>query len=404
MTTSATAATDGGPREVFFTFLRLGCLSFGGPVAHLGYFHEAFVSRRQWLSESAYADLVALAQFLPGPSSSQVGLAIGLTRAGLPGALAAWLGFTLPSAILMITFALGVAAHGAALGGAWLHGLKIAAAAVVAQAVWTMAQRLCPDRRRASLAVAAAVLVTAVPGSLGQIGAIALAGLAGRVLLHAQARPGAAPDIAVAVSRGTGVACLAAFALLLGGLPLLAAATTLPAVDYVDAFYRAGALVFGGGHVVLPLLEAQVVPPGWLDRDTFLAGYGAAQALPGPLFTLAAYLGTAMSTPPNGVAGGLLCLMAIFLPSALLVIGAMPFWALLRQRNGTKAVLSGINAGVVGLLATALYDPVWTSAVRAPADFALVLLAFLLLTGWRVSPVLVVILCAAAATILGAAA
>jgi chromate transporter len=386
------AAPHGHWTEVFPVFLRLGCTSFGGPVAHLGYFRDAFVARRRWLSESAYADLVALAQFLPGPASSQVGLAIGLSRAGVAGALAAWVGFTLPSALLLLAFALGVVAAGDALGGGWLHGLKVAAVAVVANAVWGMAARLCPDRPRATFAVLAAVFVTAVAGPAGQIGAILLAALAGFVMLRDSVDAGRAADaVPVPVSRRLGIACLAVFLALLAGLPVLASVTDSPALDYLDAFYRAGALVFGGGHVVLPLLESQVVAPGWIDRETFLAGYGAAQAVPGPLFTLSAYLGAVMQSPPNAWLGGALCLVAIFLPSFLLVLGTMPFWAVLRGRGGVQAALAGVNAGVVGLLAAALYDPVWTSAIQGPRDFALGLSAFLLLAGWRVQPAIVVV-------------
>jgi len=377
---------------VFTAFLRLGCVAFGGPVAHLGYFREVFVERRRWLDERAYGELVALAQFLPGPASSQVGMAIGLTRAGVPGALAAWLGFTLPSAVLMIGFAAGIVAAQDALGTGWLHGLKIAAVAVVARALWGMAARLCPDARRASFAVAAAVVVTTVPGAVGQLAAIGLAGLAGVAVLRAEAGVPDTGALAVPLGRTTGAVLLAAFALLLAALPAVAGLAGGGPLAIADAVYRAGALVFGGGHVVLPLLQAEVVPTGLLDRESFLAGYGAAQALPGPLFTFGAYLGTAI----GGAAGAAAGLIGIFLPGFLLMLGALPFWARLRRYTTAAAALTGVNAGVVGLLAAALYDPVWTSTIHRPADFALALTAFLLLAAWRVPPALVVGLCALA--------
>lgn len=394
----ATAAQRrGGVLEVLWIFLKLGCTSFGGPVAHLGYFRSAFVERRQWLSEAAYADLVALCQFLPGPASSQVGFAIGLGRAGIPGALAAWLGFTLPSAAAMLAFALGVGAVGDALGGGWIGGLKLAAVAVVANALLGMARNLCPDRQRATFAVAALAVVVALPGVWGQVGAILAAGLAGRLFLTAQAEDGARGELPVAVGRKVAVACLVLFFGLLAGLPVLAAFGAGPALALLDAFYRAGALVFGGGHVVLPLLQAEMVPSGLVGADTFLAGYGAAQAVPGPLFTFAAFLGAAS----GGIGAGLLALLAIFLPGCLLVIGTLPFWAELRAQSGMRGALMGVNAGVVGLLAAAFYDPVWTSAVHRPADFAVAAGAFLLLAVWKVSPVIVVVLGALAGIVLG---
>ena len=392
------AGPQGRVLEVLWIFLKLGCSSFGGPVAHLGYFRSAFVERRQWLSETAYADLVALCQFLPGPASSQVGFAIGLGRAGIPGAIAAWIGFTLPSAILMLAFALGVGAVGDALGGGWIAGLKLAAVAVVANALVGMARNLCPDRSRASFAVAALAVVVVLPGVWGQIGAILAAGLAGRLLLTAQAQEGVRGELPVFVGRTTALACLALFVLLLAGLPLAAALGQGQALALVDIFYRTGALVFGGGHVILPLLQAQVVPAGLVGAETFLAGYGAAQALPGPLFSFSAFLGAAA----GGVGAGALAVTAIFLPGSLLVIGTLPFWARLRQRTDTRAILLGVNAGVVGLLAAAFYDPVWTTAVHRPADFAVAAAAFLLLAVWKVSPVIVVALGAVAGILLGA--
>lgn len=386
-------------REVFLVFLRLGLSSFGGPVAHLGYFREEIVARRRWLDEEAYADLVALCQFLPGPASSQVGLGIGLARAGLKGALAAWIGFTLPSALLLLLFAYGVESVGDVAGSGWLRGLKLVAVAIVANAVHGMARTLCPDRLRATFAVAATVLVLAVPGPLGQIGAIALGGLAGRILLDGEPSV-RGRGVRIDVPRHLANALLVVFLVLLAGLPLLAWLTASHAVAMIDSFYRSGALVFGGGHVILPLLEAEVVEPGWVDRADFLAGYGAAQAIPGPLFTLSAYLGAIMIPEPDGLVGAALCLLAIFLPSALLVIGVLPRWASLRVRDDVRSTLKGVNAAVVGLLLAALYDPVWTSAVETPADFALALAAFLLLVGWRAPPWLVVILAALAGALL----
>jgi chromate transporter len=388
------AGTRGSAREVLLVFLRLGLTSFGGPIAHLGYFHDEFVGRRRWLDEKTYADLVALCQFLPGPASSQVGIAIGLSRAGYAGALAAWLGFTTPSAIALVLFAFGVGALGNALGSGWLHGLKVAAVAVVAQAVLAMMRSLAPDRARATLAVAAAALVLAVPAAWSQVGAIVLGGLVGVAML----RDAALADhvsLPHPVSRTIGTLALVVFFVLLLGLPLLAAAIPSQGLTLFEAFYRAGSLVFGGGHVVLPLLQAAVVPPGWVSNDTFLAGYGAAQAVPGPLFTFAAYLGAVMGPQPNGWAGAGICLVAIFLPSFLLVIGALPFWEELRRRAAAQAMLRGVNAAVVGLLLAALYNPVWTAGIASAGDFALAAAAFLLLFMWQTPPWLVVVLCAA---------
>jgi chromate transporter len=394
-------APPGNWREVLLAFLRLGLTSFGGPVAHIGYFRDEFVMRRRWLDDRAYADLVALCQFLPGPASSQVGIAIGLSRGGYLGALAAWTGFTLPSAAAMVMFAYGVQALGGG-GAGWLHGLQVAAVAVVAQAVLGMMRSLAPDRERASVAVAAAVLALAFPTAWGQIGAIVLGGVAGVLLLRAVPR-GEHAALPLAVRRSTGSVLLAIFFVLLIALPLIASATTSQAAKLFDAFYRVGSLVFGGGHVVLPLLQASVVPPGWISNDAFLAGYGAAQAVPGPLFTFAAYLGAAMGPQPNGWIGGVICLVAIFLPSFLLVIGTLPFWEELRQRPTAQAALLGVNAAVVGLLLAALYRPVWTSAIDNAADFALACAAFLLLFMWHTPPWLVVVLCALAGAALAAA-
>lgn len=382
--------------EVLRAFLLLGLTAFGGPVAHLGYFRQEFVVRRRWLDEHAYADLVALCQFLPGPASSQVGFALGLLRGGPLGALATWAAFTLPSALLLMAFALGAGHLSGPLGAGLLHGLKVVAVAIVAHAVWGMAGRLCPDRRRATIAVAATLLVLAVNGPAGQLLAIMAGGLAGwRICREAgQARP-AVPDIGL--SWRAGAACLLAFAALLIGLPLLAQAGAGQGIALVDAFFRSGALVFGGGHVVLPLLEAEVVQPGWVSADDFLTGYGAAQAVPGPLFTFSAYLGMATAGP----LGALLALAAIFLPGMLLLAGTIPFWNALRARPGLQALMRGANAAVVGLLAATLYQPVWTSAILGPAEFALALVGFLLLTVWQRPAWWVVLVCGLGGMLLG---
>jgi chromate transporter len=378
--------------EVLAASTRLGLTSFGGPIAHLGYFREEYVLKRRWIDEAHYADLVALCQFLPGPASSQVGIAIGIMRAGLLGGVAAWLGFTLPSAIALVAFAYGVQAAGVTDSG-WLHGLKVVAVAVVAQAVWGMARNLTPDRERISLALVAAIAVLASRTALVQVLVIVVAGIAGRILLSAEgiASP---PRQRVAVSRRTAVVALVLFVALLVGLPIARQLVPSQPLAIFDSFYRAGSLVFGGGHVVLPLLQAEVVPPGWVTNEEFIAGYGAAQAVPGPLFTFAAYLGAVMHQPPNGWMGASWVLVAVFLPSFLLVIGALPFWELLRGRAGFQAALRGINAAVVGLLLAALYDPVWTSAIKSDADFGLALVAFGLLAFWRLPPWLVVVIAA----------
>lgn len=384
---SATAppSREGTTREVFLAFLRLGLTSFGGPVAHLGYFREDLVKRRRWLSEESYASLVALCQFLPGPASSQVGMAVGLMRAGPAGMAAAWVGFTLPSALLMLAFAYGVMhADAAGLGGGWLAGLKVAAVAIVADAVLGMAKTLCPDRTRRSLAMVAAALAALLPGALGQIGVITAGALAGLALIRLDGVPVAEPTRHHLPGRTASLAALALFALLLISLPLLAQATGNAGVSLFDTLYRAGALVFGGGHVVLPLIEAELVRPGGLTREVFLAGYGAAQAVPGPLFSFAAYVGAMMPSPPNGIAGGLLALVAMFLPSALLVYGALRFWTRLSTDRRVRDALAGVNAAVVGLLGAALWDPVVTSSVTSGRAFALALLAYLALALWRV--------------------
>lgn len=374
---------------VFLIFLRLGLTSFGGPIAHLGYFREEFVVRRQWLSERRYADLVTLCQFLPGPASSQVGIALGLSRSGYGGALAAWMGFTLPSAIALVFFALGIASNGDAIPAGMLRGLKVVAVAVVAQAVWGMARNLCPDAPRKFIMLAATCFVLLMPSALGQLGAMALGAAAGLLLLKPP--PGDAHDPSpVCIRHRVGLFCLILFFALLLGLPLLATWFPSQMLSMVSVFYRAGSLVFGGGHLVLPLLQAEVVPSGWVDNDVFLAGYGAAQAVPGPLFTFAAFLGASMNQAPSGWFGGLICLLAIFVPSFLLVVGALPFWEHLRHSVRTQAALLGTNAAVVGLLLATLYQPVWTTAIHAPQDFALALVALVALF-WKLPPWLVVL-------------
>lgn len=393
----------GSALEVLVAFVKLGLVSFGGPAAHLGYFHAEFVERRRWLDDRAYGDLVALCQFLPGPSSSQIGIGLGLGRAGWSGAIAAWVGFTLPSALAMILFAYGVAHWPGLSGSGALHGLKVVAVAVVAQAVLGMGRSLCPDAPRAGIAVLAALLVLAMPAASGQVVAIVAGGLVGRLALGPEHAP-AAPHRNRTGSRRLGAMLLIACGAMLLGLTALATASDDIVVQAFASFCRSGALVFGGGHVVLPLLQASVVSNGWVSADAFLAGYGAAQAVPGPLFSFAAYLGAVMPAPLGGWAGGLVLLVALFLPGFLLVTGALPFWEPLRQRTGMRRALAGINAAVVGVLGAALYDPVWTSAIHGRADFALALAAFGLLQFSRVSPVIVVPLAAAGGWLLAAGA
>jgi len=391
---------NGSVAEVFSAFLKLGLTSFGGPVAHLGYFRDELVLRRRWIDEKGYADLVALSQFLPGPASSQVGFALGLLRGGPLGALAAWTAFTLPSVILLVLFALGAAAFDGPIGSGILAGLKIVAVAIVAQAVWGMARTLCPDRARASIALGAAVIVLLAAGSLGQVAAIALGAAAG--LLYCRGPHEAITrHVAFPVSRRFGAVSLAVFLILLFGLPVAAAAISSPALAVFDAFYRAGSLVFGGGHVVLPLLETEVVRSGWVSPDRFLAGYGAAQAVPGPLFTFAAYLGTVLETEVGGLAGAGIAVVAVFLPGFLILLGVIPFWDSFRTRAGAQALMRGANAAVVGILGAALYDPVFTSAITGPHPFALALSCFVLLTAWKAPPWIVVLLAAAGGVVIG---
>ncbi|SJN13078.1 Chromate transport protein ChrA [Halomonas citrativorans] len=377
--------------EVFRIFLWLGLTSFGGPVAHLGYFRAEFVERRRWLSEAAYADLVALCQFLPGPASSQVGFALGLMRAGPWGAAMAWLAFTLPSAIVLVLFAFGAAVLDGPVASGLIHGLKIVAVAIVAHAVWGMARNLCPDKTRTGIALLAVFTVLLVSGPLGQVGAIVFGGLAGFLLCREAVTATQSETLHFAVSRSVGVIALGLFAGLLIGLPLLAGSTVW--LDIADAFYRSGALVFGGGHVVLPLLQAEVVQSGWITPDAFLTGYGAAQAVPGPLFTFAAYLG-ALLPGVNGLVGAIVALLAIFIPGFLLLVGVLPFWNRFRQWGSAQALMRGANAAVVGILGAALYQPVWTSAIIGPYEFALALSGFLLLSVWKLPAWAVVVVIA----------
>ena len=390
----------GSAGEVFFAFLQLGLTAFGGPIAHLGYFRQAFVERRQWLSERDYADLVALAQFLPGPASSQVGFALGLRRAGWQGGLAAWLGFTLPSALLMVLAAWGLAEAADLRGMAGLiQGLKLVAVAVVAQALLGMSRSLCPDRPRAGIAIGACLLSLALPSLPGQLTALLLGGLLGARLLRLE------PLAPVehrhpSISQRSGLLLLGLAGALLIALPLLATSTGSWVAGALAVVYQAGSLVFGGGHVVLPLLQAGLVPPGWLSNESFLAGYGLAQAVPGPLFTFAAYLGAAMPAPLGGLTGGLLLLVVVFLPGLLLMAGALPFWEDVRRHAGMQRAMAGLNAAVVGLLAAALYDPVWTSAVHGRTELAIALAGFGLLVVARWSPLAVVALSATAGGLL----
>ena len=376
--------------QVFLAFLKLGLTSFGGPVAHLGYFRNEFVERRCVMQDAAYADLVSLCQFLPGPASSQIGIGIGITQAGLRGGIAAWVGFTLPSAIALVLFAYGIAAlDESVVQTGWLHGLKVAAVAVVAQAILGMSRMLCPDWPRRRVAIFAAFLTLILPGILGQMSAIGCGMILGLFFLNYEASNDHTPHL-FTLSKKISVISLTLFFALLLSLPILAQQGS-QALALVDSFYRSGALVFGGGHVVLPLLKAEVVNPGWINQDMFLAGYGAAQAVPGPLFTFAAYLGTAMNTAPSGWFGGFLCLLAIFLPSFLLVTGILPFWEDLRKNPRIKKALVGVNAAVVGLLLSAFYDPVWTSGILSASDFVLALLAFVMLVYWKTPPWIVVV-------------
>jgi len=391
----------GSVLEVLAVATRLGFTCFGGPIAHIGYFRNEYVVKRRWLDEKTYADLVALCQFLPGAASSKVGMSIGILRAGLAGGLVAWLGFTLPSAIALTVAAIvlrGVDNDTISL----LHGLKVAAVAVVAQAVWGMARNLAPDRPRATIAIAAATAVIILPTAIGQVTVIGVAALGGWRFLRSDDDKPSGSGVAVPIPRWLAIASWVLLFGLLIGLPIARSLVTSQALSLYDSFCRSGALVFGGGHVVLPLLQSEVVPPGWVDRDQFLAGYGLAQAIPGPLFTFSAYLGAAMRPAPNGIAGASIALIAIFLPSMLLTLGTLPWWGALRARPTAQAALRGVNAAVVGILLAALYSPVWTGAILRPADFVLALAAFGLLVIWRCPPWLVVLLAAAGGALVAA--
>lgn len=390
----------GTATEVFLAFLRLGLTSFGGPVAHLGYFRDDLVVRRRWMDDRAYADLVALCQFLPGPASSQVGFAMGLQRAGVRGALAAFVAFTLPSAVLLVAFAVGASVIAGPVGGGVLTGLKIVAVAIVAHAVWGMARTLAPDARRAGIAVVALALALLLPAAPGQLGALAVGIVAGLLLLRGIDEPATVDLPPFGIPRGAAVTCLVLFAAALVALPLLAAGTGSGVVALVDTFFRSGALVFGGGHVVLPLLQAGVVQTGWVSPETFLAGYGAAQAVPGPLFTFAAYLGAVSDVGPGGVAGAAIALVAIFLPGFLVLVGVLPFWDAVRRRPRVRAAMRGANAAVVGILGAALYAPVFTTAITGPGSLVLAVLGFVLLTAFRVPAWAVVLVGAAGGVVL----
>ncbi len=386
-------------REVLLTFLKLGLTSFGGPVAHIGYFRREFVERRRWLDDASFVDLVGLCQFLPGPASSQVGFSIGLLRAGWLGGIAAWCGFTLPSVLLLLAFAIAAPHLGGPVGDGVLHGLKLVAVAVVAQAVWDMARRLCPDMRRAGIALVALVVLALTTSVFAQLFVIALGALLGYALLRSAPPIAAArssPDLGFRISRTASAAAFVLFCLLLAGLPALQQVCGGRLLSIFDGFYRSGALVFGGGHVVLPLLQEQTVATGWVSANDFLAGYGAAQAVPGPLFTYATFLGWRAGGPSHPWFGAALATLAIFLPGLLLVIAALPHWQALRERASAAAMLAGVNAAVVGILASALYTPVWTSAVHSAADFAVAAVAFVLLTRWKTPPLAVVAFCAVA--------
>lgn len=376
--------------KVFLVFLRLGLTSFGGPIAHLGYFREEFVNHRRWLSDHSYSDLVALCQFLPGPASSQVGIALGLSQAGFSGALAAWAGFTLPSAIALILFALGISSWNEVIPNGTLHGLKIVAVAIVAQAIWGMAKSICTDTRRITLTAISACGVIMWPGTFGQIIVIIIAAALSLYLFNPTSEDKHDP-LPITLNRGVSTVALIFFIGLLVGLPIAVQIWPNSTLSIVDSFYRAGSLVFGGGHVVLPLLQAEVVPQGLLSNDTFLAGYGAVQAVPGPLFTFAAFLGASMSSEPSGWYGGIVALFAIFTPSFLLIVGVLPFWEAMRRNTKVQAALIGINSAVVGLLLAAFYHPVWTSGIIKPLDFGLAIMAFVALMFWKLPPWLVVI-------------
>lgn len=380
---------------IFGVALRLGLTSFGGPIAHIGFFHQEYVVNRRWLSERRFSDLVALCHFLPGPTSSQVGIAVGITRGGLVGGLLAWIAFTAPSAAILIAFGFGITEFDNLLEGNWLNGLKIAAVAVVAQALWGMSTTLAPDKTRATIAVLAAVAILLSPIAFGIVIVILVAGAYGWWRCRHYVEESPTEDFAYDIPRWIGIAFAFVFFVLLIGLPFARIILDVDVLAIFDSFFRSGSLVFGGGHVVLPTLETEVVETGWTPAEEFIAGYGAAQAIPGPLFTFSAYLGTVMGVGPGGIPGALIALIAIFLPSFLLVIAILPFWNRLSQATNFRAALVAINAAVVGILAAALFDPVWTSSIKDPADFALAAAAFGLLMFWKLPSWAVVLLCAA---------
>ncbi len=371
--------------EILLVSTRLGLTSFGGPVAHLGYFHNEYIQRRKWMDEKSYADLVALCQFLPGPASSQVGIGIGVMRAGLLGGIVSFIGFTLPSVIALIMFALILQGLDIADAG-WIHGLKLVAVAVVAHAILGMAKNLTPDLKRKTIALLALVATLLWQTAFTQVGVILIAAFIGYFLYKQHSHSDDA-DICVPISKWFATFCLVVFFGLLILLPILREATALNWIAMFDSFYRSGSLVFGGGHVVLPLLEREFVPTGWLSEEAFLAGYGATQAVPGPLFTFAAYLGAVM----NGWQGGLLATIAIFLPAFLLIYGTLPFWDTLRRNPKIKGALMGVNAAVVGILISAFYLPIWTSSILAPIDFAFAAVLFSMLVYWKLPPWVVVL-------------
>ncbi|WP_059414350.1 chromate efflux transporter [Cupriavidus basilensis] len=394
---TTTSVSPGAAGEVLAVFLKLGLTSFGGPIAHIGYFRREFVERRRWLDDAAFSDLVGLCQFLPGPASSQVGFSIGLLRAGWLGGVAAWCGFTLPSILLLLAFAVMAPSLGGPVGTGLIHGLKLVAVAVVAQAVWDMARRLCPDYRRAAIALVSLAMLSLLTTVYAQLLVIVLGAILGLLLCQpngiGEALRPQAHGREFRISRATGAVAMVLFCILLIGLPALAGKEG-GAVQVFDAFYRSGALVFGGGHVVLPLLQQQTVATGWVSPNDFLAGYGAAQAVPGPLFTFAAFLGWMLTMGPNHWEGAVLATLGIFLPGLLLVIAALPYWQAIRARPSMVALLSGVNAAVVGLLAAALYSPVWTSAILSQLDFAIATICFLLLVRWKIPPLVIVAVCA----------
>jgi chromate transporter len=394
------SGSDTSLLQLFVIFLRLGLTSFGGPIAHLGYFQDEFVRRRKWLTDHAYGDLVALCQFLPGPASSQVGISVGFMRGGLPGAIVSWLGFTLPSAVLLILFGLGVTRFQEYVSSGWIHGLKVIAVAIVAQAVIGMGRTLCPDKIRVTFAVLAMTFVLLFQSALSQIGVILLGGIFGWIFLRESTATLHVPS-GQNLKKRWGSVCLLIFVALLILLPVTAKITANPFLISFDKFYRVGSLVFGGGHVVLPLLQTEVVSVGWLSIDSFLAGYGMAQAVPGPLFTIAGYIGAVSQVEPNGWLGGSVALVAVFLPSFLIILGVLPFWEKIRQYKVLQSMMRGANAGVVGLLMGALYNPVWTHAIQSNYDFATASIAFVGLQYWRLPSWVIVIFGALAGSIPG---